>query len=161
MRTFVQKQNQPQQKSSACLTRSNRLAPAASQSANSLLHLQHTIGNQAMLRLLQARADGLEASSDTEVNPTTEIRSETVTTTPFAHDFSRIPVHAPAPITIQPKLTVNTPGDIYEQEADNIAKQVMRMPESKLQRACACGGGCSKCQTEQPSHEHQRLQTKH
>ncbi|MGE5416091.1 MAG: DUF4157 domain-containing protein [Acidobacteriota bacterium] len=30
---------------------------------------------------------------------------------------------------IQPKLTINKPGDIYEQEADRIAEQVMHMPE--------------------------------
>ncbi len=30
--------------------------------------------------------------------------------------------------TIQPKLTVNQPGDSYEQEADRVADQVMRMP---------------------------------
>jgi hypothetical protein len=90
-----------------------------------------------------------------------DVASNTEATTRFAHDFSRIPLHAPAPITIQPKLAINTPGDIYEQEADHLAEQVMRMPEPKLQRACACGGGCSKCQTEQTSQEHARLQTKH
>jgi len=31
---------------------------------------------------------------------------------------------------IQPKLTVNRPGDAYEQEADRMAEQVMRMPVS-------------------------------
>jgi hypothetical protein len=31
---------------------------------------------------------------------------------------------------LQAKLTVNRPGDIYEQEADRVAEQVMRMPES-------------------------------
>ena len=78
----------------------------------------------------------------------------------FAHNFSRIPVHAPAPILIQPKLTVNTPGDIYEQEADQLAEQVMRMPEPQLQRACARGGDCAKCQTTQSSQDPPHLQTK-
>ena len=32
-----------------------------------------------------------------------------------------------APV-VQPKLTVNQPGDAYEQEADAVADQVMRMP---------------------------------
>src|SRR2546430_12029300 len=32
---------------------------------------------------------------------------------------------------IQPKLTINTPGDKYEQEADRVADQVMGMPQSK------------------------------
>src|SRR5271157_1555758 len=48
--------------------------------------------------------------------------------------------------TIQTKLTVNQPGDQYEQEADRVAEQVMRMPEparatagagNVLQRKCA------------------------
>lgn len=30
---------------------------------------------------------------------------------------------------LQPKLAVSTPGDMYEQEADRVAEQVMRMPE--------------------------------
>lgn len=33
------------------------------------------------------------------------------------------------PLTIQPKLTINQPGDAYEQEADRVAEQVMRMPD--------------------------------
>jgi hypothetical protein len=60
----------------------------------------------------------------------------------------------------QAKLAVNTPGDSYEQEADQIAEQVMRMPESHLQRSCDCGVGCSKCQTEQVNKKHEQLQTK-
>ncbi|EMI21999.1 hypothetical protein RMSM_01076 [Rhodopirellula maiorica SM1] len=51
---------------------------------------------------------------------------------------------------IQPKLTINTPGDKYEQEADRVAEQVMRMPEPKLQRKCSCvgsmkSGECPEC----------------
>ncbi len=37
--------------------------------------------------------------------------------------------------TLQPKLTVNQPGDRYEQEADRVAEAVMRMPEAQLSRA--------------------------
>ncbi len=40
-----------------------------------------------------------------------------------------------APISLQPKLTVNTPGDKYEQEADRVADMVMRMPDSMVSRA--------------------------
>ena len=39
----------------------------------------------------------------------------------FGHDFSQIPVHAKTPARFQTKLAVNTPGDIYEQEADAVA----------------------------------------
>ena len=39
---------------------------------------------------------------------------------------------------IQTKLTIGQPGDKYEQEADAMADQVMRMPQSKsqVQRKC-------------------------
>ncbi len=36
--------------------------------------------------------------------------------------------------TLQPKLMVGAPGDVYEQEADRVADQIMRMPESVVQR---------------------------
>jgi len=36
--------------------------------------------------------------------------------------------------TIQPKLTICQPHDSYEQEADRVAEQIMRMPEPTLQR---------------------------
>ncbi len=49
----------------------------------------------------------------------------------FGHDFSRVHVHAVVPTTIQTKLTVNQPGDVYEQEADQVAEQVMRMSEAE------------------------------
>lgn len=42
----------------------------------------------------------------------------------------------PTAAPIQMKLTVNQPGDEYEQEADQIADQVMRMPKPKIQRLC-------------------------
>jgi hypothetical protein len=64
---------------------------------------------------------------------------------------------------IQPKLRVGQPNDKYEREADQVAEQVMRMPEeqvfaistgpAKLQRKCAaCASGhgyCSKCVEEE------------
>ncbi len=39
---------------------------------------------------------------------------------PLVHDISRIPLRRP-----QAKLTVNQPGDIYEQQADTVAQQVV------------------------------------
>ena len=46
------------------------------------------------------------------------------------HDFSRISVFADNKIFIQPKLTINTPGDIYEQEADRMAERVMNLSDT-------------------------------
>jgi hypothetical protein len=59
----------------------------------------------------------------------------------FAHDFSRIPVSAKPQATAQPKLTISSPDNAYEQEADRAANRVMRMPEPQLQRADDYGGG--------------------
>ena len=38
---------------------------------------------------------------------------------------------------IQAKLTINKPNDFYEQEADRVAEQVMRMPEATVQAKSA------------------------
>lgn len=104
----------------------------------------HTIRNQATLGA-RANAEGLRGRADTSA------------TTPFAHDFSRIPVCSKSQVSPQAKLTVNATGDIYEQEADRVAERVTNMAEPQLQRTCACGGGCPKCQTGQTAHDH--LQT--
>ncbi len=45
--------------------------------------------------------------------------------------------NAAAASVSKPALAISAPGDIHEIEADSIADQVMRMPEPKLQRACA------------------------
>lgn len=52
---------------------------------------------------------------------------------------------------IQPKLTIGSPNDHFEQQADTVANQVMRMPESNFvaQRKCAS------CE-----HEEEKIQRK-
>jgi Domain of unknown function (DUF4157) len=77
-------------------------------------------GYQTVQQTVQPQAEELEVSSIG-----THMR--------FGHDFSGIPVRSPVAGVIQPKLTVNTPGDAYEQEADRVAEQVMRMA-SPIQR---------------------------
>ena len=46
----------------------------------------------------------------------------------FGHDFSEARVRTVAPRGIQTKLMMGQPGDQYEQEADQVAEQVMRRP---------------------------------
>jgi hypothetical protein len=75
----------------------------------------------------------------------------------FGHDFSRKPAPPRSPANAPATLTVRPPGDIYEQEADRIAEQVMRMPEP--QRQHARGESCPTSQKEQPDQERKRLQT--
>lgn len=59
-------------------------------------------------------------------------QTEPATRAPVApclgHNFSQVQVHAALPETIQTKMTVNQPGDKYEQEADQVAEQLMRLP---------------------------------
>jgi hypothetical protein len=148
MRTFLQKPKATQQATPANSTIPSRVHLGQSRAVNSILNLQRTIGNQAVQRLLEKNKEGVKGDS----TPTEMAR--------FGHESSRIPVYATVPLRIQPKLTVNAPGDIYEQEAERVAEQVLRMPEPRLQRTCVCGGGCPKCQTEQPGYEHEHLQTK-
>lgn len=81
-----------------------------------ILHLQHTMGNQAVQRMLQTNSDELKAGSTGKAFPR------------FGYDFSRIPVYANLPVKTPTKLTVNTPGDVYEQEADRIADRVIATP---------------------------------
>lgn len=145
MRTFVQKPNTRQPTTSAKASLVSRAHVAQGHDPNSILNLQRKTGNQALLRLLQSNAEECNAVFSGIAPPH------------FGHDFSRIPVGPRTAGTIQTKLAINAPGDEYEQEADRVAEQVMRMPEPKLRRTCACGGGCPRCQMD----EHRRLQTKH
>lgn len=50
---------------------------------------------------------------------------------------------------VQPKLSVNHPGDAHEQEADAVADKVMKMPETTVQRKCAA---CEKEDEEKHAH---------
>ena len=59
------------------------------------------------------------------------------------------------PIKIQTKRTSDAPGDVSEQQADHVAEQVMRMPNSQPQAACLCGGECAQCQMGQQGEEHE------
>jgi hypothetical protein len=47
----------------------------------------------------------------------------------FSHNFSKISTHATQPACkLQAKLHISQPGDSFEQEADRVADQVMRVP---------------------------------
>lgn len=47
------------------------------------------------------------------------------------HHLSQIEI-SPSAATVQTKLTIGQPGDRYEQEADQVAQQVMTMPEPQI-----------------------------
>lgn len=69
---------------------------------------------------------------------------------PSRANASRMPIH----LSAQMQCKTNHSCDKYEQEAIAISEQVMRMAEPRLQRVCACGGGCPTCQTDKQEHEH-------
>jgi hypothetical protein len=58
-----------------------------------------------------------------------------------------------APSFIQPKLTINEPGDKYEQEADAMADRVMRMSAPTVQRKCTACEEEEKVQREKTEEE--------
>ena len=70
----------------------------------------------------------------------------------------------PGPRVLQAKLTIGRANDPFEQEADRVASEVMRMGNESevvsmnqaggahsVQRQCACGGACDKCKKKQLS----------
>lgn len=87
----------------------------------------------------------------TESEPTSE-QSLQRSHRPVARS-TRSPVWTNA-LPLQPKLTINQPGDQYEQEADRMAHQVMRTASTMLQRK---GGDVA--QTQAPASVHQTLQS--
>jgi hypothetical protein len=72
--------------------------------------VQRTIGNQVLQQTSAERLKG-----------------EALTSAPtrFVHNFSQISVYAKKPVKIQTKLTVSSPEDQYEQEADRVADSVI------------------------------------
>jgi hypothetical protein len=111
MHTFAQKPKTTQQTTSAKSPILRRAHFCQNREVSAVLHLQRTIGNQAVRGLLEANTRDVKGDSTTEIAR-------------FGHDFSRISIHSPTAEKIQTKLPINKPGDYYEQEADSIADQV-------------------------------------
>ena len=128
MRTFAQKPETTQRPTSAKSKIASRAQSEQSREVDSILSLQRTIGNQAAQRLLQAKSDRLEElSSPKEV-------------TRLARDDGQAPQSKSLP-SRQGKFVVSSPGDSYEQEANRVSEQVMRISEPQ----CTCGGECPDC----------------
>ncbi|HYP27436.1 MAG TPA: DUF4157 domain-containing protein [Blastocatellia bacterium] len=115
MRTFAQEQ-QPQKAVSSSLDQPDVTTPQQAHREHPILNLQSTVGNQAVLRMLQAHTEEPGVGSTAAASPR------------FGDDFSPTPMHSLAEGVMQTKLTINTPGDEYEQEADRVADQVMATP---------------------------------
>jgi hypothetical protein len=149
MHTFAQKPKASQPITPTKITIPGRTHVGKNREGSLILGLQDAVDDQALQRL--ARCGTADPDSSSVSN----------TVTMPGYDFSQILVHAgPGNNVIQTKLKVNAPGDIYEQEAERVAEQVMRSPDPPLQRTCTCGGTCPKCQKDQISQGHEHLQTK-
>jgi hypothetical protein len=64
-----------------------------------------------------------------EQNPATNYCKGSAGISP--HSFNNIPLYKTAPV-VQTKLTVNAPGDQYEQEADAMAGKVRTLVKSNM-----------------------------
>jgi len=96
-------------------------APAhpAIQPEHPILNLQQTAGNQAVMRMLRSQGATGAAGSERGAFPA--------------------PSMPLRPLALQRKLAINEPGDSYEQEADRVSEQVMRMPASPAASASVSG----------------------
>ncbi|MEH2347977.1 MAG: DUF4157 domain-containing protein [Nostoc sp.] len=78
-------------------------------------HKKATTGSFSIPTLKQpTRGFGLNLGASSQVATEVQLKK------PLGHDISRISLRS------QTKLTVNQPGDVYEQEADKVAQQVMQ-----------------------------------
>lgn len=68
-----------------------------------------------------------------------------------------VPMVSAAEKMVQAKLTIGAPNDAYEQEADRVADQVMRMPEPGTSGADFPLGGCGMEIQRQPLEEEEEL----
>ncbi|MEH2268862.1 MAG: DUF4157 domain-containing protein [Nostoc sp.] len=75
--------------------------------------------NPPIQRLTEASIDDLQEAQSVDEQ---FLEPQAIKQQPLNHDISRISLHRP-----QAKLTVGAPDDYYEQEADQVADQIMRM----------------------------------
>jgi hypothetical protein len=110
MRNFAHKQRQSQKPLSSSLARPHLAPPGQTHHEHPLLHLQRTIGNQAVLQMVQTHMEESDVGLTTAASPR------------FGHDLCRMPIYTSTTGTLQTKLAINQPGDEYEQEADRISE---------------------------------------
>ena len=118
MSIFEEKLNAPKRAGSPRATETGQLERP--HEVSSVLHLQRTIGNQAMRRLLQANAGG------SKIGLTAPISAD------FGNDFGEIPLNLRPRVPTHETLPINDP-EKYEEEANRTAEQLIRIPEPGFQ----------------------------
>ena len=76
-------------------------------------------------RPLTNEADATPAQLQNQETP--DLQTQLERAARFGHNFGRVQVQDSTPAVVQPKLAIGAPGDKYEQEADQMASQVMSM----------------------------------
>jgi hypothetical protein len=69
------------------------------------------------------------------------------------YDFERVSIYPTGSSSIQAKLIVNKPGDKYEQEADHVAEQVMRVQEPEDKQGSEVSGQTQNISTQNKLEE--------
>lgn len=150
---YLPKHKSTPQRSASGAGRSRHPA-SARRHANSTLNAPHALADPAVLRL------SLAASQTSKDGAASGVRG---------HSSAGRPTVSPT-TGVQRKLTVGTPGDAYEREADRAAEQMLRMPEAGAARASASksgpnvesssvrGGGNPDSANGQPQLDHARVQ---
>lgn len=130
MRDFAKKSMATRQRPAADHIMSARTGLKRGDQVDPYLYLQRTIGNQAVQRLAEDRSGEDEAGS------------VATTSTRFAHDFSRIPLHnnaeKAAALSAEGKIAPHATPQAAEVEADQIAKRVA-VPEGAPEGALPTG----------------------
>lgn len=122
MHTFAQKPKTPSQTVSAKSALPGRALSGQDHDECSILQLQRTIGNRAAQQPSMAKPDGSEKISKANASDH------------FSYDFSRIAISLGTLERIQLKAEESTSGDMFEQEADRSADEVVsRLDEPRLQ----------------------------
>ena len=75
-------------------------------------------------------------------------------------NFAQLPIFSKPQAALQAKLAIGQPNDAYEQEADQVAEQVMRMPEPWLLGDAAFSDLALNSQDGQQRSKLDRIQTK-
>lgn len=120
MGIFAQKPIQPQRSVSTGFVRSPTAKSERYDQTRLIPYLQRTPGNQVVQPLLHDKVEESEA--------------RWLNTVPscIGHDFSQVSVYPTASPNIQAKLTVSTPEDPQEQEADRVADAIVNMERPLL-----------------------------
>lgn len=125
--TFARNAKETRPTSSPKITKASRTQSGPDYERRPVIHLQKTIGNQAVQRLLRSKTEDFEADSASNQS------------TAFPHDsrgygYSKISVQRPTTKPIQTKLTVGQPGDRFEREANQLADSIIRHQDQQGQQ---------------------------